>query len=220
MKNNELIKQVKEQLFPIVSVLNDKDAEIIASLKDELHDTWVKKQIFRTETEIRVSVLSDGTHPTPASKYWQAVREQSVMLDNLILGCFELRRLELKRQKLIKELESTEDEFRKKEIEIDLDENIFHKAKCEEMARDRVREIKLWSEIKSELDNGSFDTKNPNTHQVESLHQTLLNRSQTLSDKSGTAEIMNVLGPLTTMERLKKENALSHEEIKKLKNAE
>ena len=47
---------------------------------DELRDTWTKKQMFRTETEARFSVLQDNRYPTKASKYWQCVREQSVIL--------------------------------------------------------------------------------------------------------------------------------------------
>ena len=44
------------------------------------------------------------------------------------------------------------------EKQIDLDENLYGRANMEKTARDRVRELKLWSQIKSELDDGSFDT--------------------------------------------------------------
>ena len=33
---------------------------------DELRDTWTKKQMFRTETEARFSVLQDNRYPTKA----------------------------------------------------------------------------------------------------------------------------------------------------------
>ena len=71
---------VTEDLKPILSVLKEEDAKQILQLKDELADNWNKKQIFRTETEMRVSVLNDAKHPTPASKYWQSVREMSAHL--------------------------------------------------------------------------------------------------------------------------------------------
>mgnify|MGYP003704500035 CR=1 FL=1 len=218
-KEKEL-SPVNDQLFPVVSVLKEKDANAIIALKEELQDTWVKKQIFRTETEMRVSVLNDGRHPTPASKYWQAVREQSAMLDNLIAVSFDMRRNEIKRLRLLKELEAETDDLRRKEIEIDLDENLFQKAQMDQVAKDRVREIQKWSEIKSELEDGSFDAKDPNTHQAESLHRTLLNRAQTLKDSSDPSEIMNVVGPLTTMERLKQQNALTHEAVVEQKKLE
>ena len=35
----------------------------------ELRDTWTKKQVFRTETEMRMSVLQDMKYPTKAAKY-------------------------------------------------------------------------------------------------------------------------------------------------------
>ena len=57
---------VTEDLKPILNVLKQEDAQAITQLKEELTDNWSKKQIFRTETEMRISVLNDGKHPTPA----------------------------------------------------------------------------------------------------------------------------------------------------------
>jgi hypothetical protein len=48
---------ITEDLKPILSVLKEEDAQAIVTLKEELTDNWVKKQIFRTETEMRISVL-------------------------------------------------------------------------------------------------------------------------------------------------------------------
>lgn len=207
----------EERLFPVLSVLKEGDAQAVLALKADLQDTWVKKQIFRTETEMRVSVLNDGLFPTPASKYWQSVREQSAMLDNLITMSFDMRRNEIKRLKLLKKLEETTDDLERAEIEIDLDENLFAKAAMDQTAADRVREIKKWAEIKAELNDGSFDAMSPNTHQAQSLHQTLSNRAQSLGDGTSPSEVMNVIGPLQTMERLKAQNALSHEAIEEQK---
>mgnify|MGYP007000457317 CR=1 len=50
------------------------------------------------------------------------------------------------------------DDFTAEEKQIDLDENLYGRANMEKTARDRVRELKLWSQIKKELDDGSFDT--------------------------------------------------------------
>ena len=41
-----------------------------------MRDTWTKKQMFRTQTEMEFSVLNDAKYPTKAAKYWQCVREQ------------------------------------------------------------------------------------------------------------------------------------------------
>ena len=89
-------------------VLEKIDLSLVRELQSELDDTWNKKQMFRTETEMRVSVLNDIKFPTLASKYWQAIREQAVMLENLVMLSFEYRRndvkLRRKKEKLSKEL--------------------------------------------------------------------------------------------------------------------
>ena len=59
-------------------MLNKEHNKFLQELKEELVDTHDKVQIYRTETEMRYSVLNDGRFPTKASKYWQAVREQDV----------------------------------------------------------------------------------------------------------------------------------------------
>ena len=87
-----------------IEVLDQSDQKLFQTLRNELQDSWRKRQVFRTETEMRLSVLNDGKHPTSASKYWQAVREQSVFFDNLMALSFEYRRnlarLEYKEKKL------------------------------------------------------------------------------------------------------------------------
>ena len=76
----------------------------------------------------------------------------------------------------------------------------------EKTARDRVRELKLWSQIKKELDDGSFDTEYVNTHQAESYTHNLANRVKSLNSNSQPAEIINAAGPLETVKRLKTED--------------
>ena len=51
------------------NVLDPKDFKQFIALKEEIKDTWHKKQVFRTETEMRMSVLQDAKYPTKASKY-------------------------------------------------------------------------------------------------------------------------------------------------------
>ena len=196
-------------LTPVLNVLTLEDAESLLKLKNELSDTWTKKQIFRTETEMRISVLNDAHHPTDASKYWQAVREQSSHFEQLMMLSFSIRRNEIKRQKLYKKYESTTDSLKKDEIQVDLDENLFTKASLEQVAKDRIRELNLWSKLKNELDDGSFDIQNVNTHQAESLQLKLYHRANTLTEHSGMADIVNTLGSLSTLERLKEKGVIT-----------
>ena len=200
---------ITDDLKPILSVLKEEDAQAIVALKDELTDTWTKKQIFRTETEMRISVLNDGKHPTQASKYWQSVREQNAMFEALMGLSFDLRRSNIKRLKLERKLQKAideGDELKQAEIQIDMDENLYGRANMEQTAHDRVRELNTWSRIKDELDDGSFDAENVNSHQAESYRLALTNRVKALGPNAGPAEVVNAVGPLQTVQRLQKED--------------
>ena len=212
---------ITDDLKPILSVLKEEDAQAIVKLKDELTDTWTKKQIFRTETEMRISVLNDGKHPTQASKYWQSVREQNAMFEALMGLSFDLRRQEIKRLKLEKKMLKAQEEgneLKQMELQVDLDENLYGRANMEQTAHDRVRELNTWSKIKHELADGSFDDKNVNTHQAESYKLALTNRVNSLGPNAGPAEVVNAVGPLKTIERLKTNEGklLEFDEAKKL----
>ncbi len=72
------IKQLIEKETPnLTNLLSQEDVSVFKQMTEELRDTWHKKQMFRTETEARFSVLQDNPYPTKAAKYWQCVKEQS-----------------------------------------------------------------------------------------------------------------------------------------------
>jgi hypothetical protein len=209
MENNQEKREltITEDLQHILNVLKPADAQAVLVLKEELADNWNKRQIFRTETEMRISVLNDGVHPTPASKYWQSVREMGAHFDALMGMTFDMRRNEVARLKLEKDLKKAQeenDELKVIEIEIDLDENLYTKASMTQIAHDRVRELKLWSILKDELDNGTFDTTDVNQHQAHSFKSILENRVASLTEHSNPGEIVNAVGPLQTLNRLTK----------------
>tara|TARA_R110000803_G_scaffold206824_1_gene274340 strand:- start:1087 stop:1815 length:729 start_codon:yes stop_codon:yes gene_type:complete len=210
-ENNSNTKDLvaTEDLKPILSVLKSEDAQTIIALKEELTDNWTKKQIFRTETEMRISVLNDGKHPTSASKYWQSVREQSAHFDAMMGLSFDLRRSEIKRMKLERKLQKAvdaNDDLKQMEIQIDLEELMYGKANMEQVAKDRVREIATWSKIKAELNDGSFDSQNVNSHQATSYRLALQNRVESLGPNAGPAEVVNAVGPLNTVKRLQQQD--------------
>ena len=70
-------KEVKH----LMTLLDKSQVSEFKKMVPELQDTWVKKQMFRTETEMRFSVLSDNKYGTNAAKYWQSVREQNTHFD-------------------------------------------------------------------------------------------------------------------------------------------
>ena len=198
----ELVDKESDNLH---NLLDSNDVSAFKGMVDELRDTWTKKQIFRTETEMRFSVLSDLKYPTNAAKYWQCVREQNVYLEQLMTLSFDYRRNDAKIKWLEKKLQKETDEYKKECYEIDLDQKRFDKASMELTARDRMREIKLWSKLKKENDDGTFDKDNVNTHQLESYHKIMLNKKNTITAGSSQPEVFNVLGQLQTIERIKKE---------------
>jgi len=175
-----LIEKEGENLNSLLEVEDLKDFKAMTS---ELRDTWTKKQVFRTETEARFSVLQDNRYPTKASKYWQCVREQSSYLDNLMTLSFDYRRNEAKIKWLESKIESEKEEYKLTKYEIDLDEARFGKASMEKTAKHRMREIKMWSGLKKEFNDGSFNDKDVNAHQLESYGMQYAEKAKTLNAK-------------------------------------
>jgi len=200
------------------NLLEQEDLSDFKSMVDELRDTWNKKQMFRTETEARFSVLQDNRYPTKAAKYWQCVREQSSYLDNLMTLSFDYRRNEAKIKWLQGKIEKEEDDYKLTKYQIDLDEAIFGKASMEKVAKHRLREIKMWSTLKGEFNDGSFNDKDVNQHQLESYGLQYHEKAKALNDNSSEAEIFNVMGQLQSLRRIKKSGELenSYKEKEKL----
>ena len=201
------------------SLNNLLDAEDVSKFKEltgELRDTWTKKQVFRTETEMRMSVLQDAKYPTKASKYWQCVREQNVFLENLMTLSFDARRNEVKLKRLKQKLETEKDPIKRELCQIDIDEKTYSVANMQLVARDRMREIKLWSTLKKEFNDGSFDTKDVNRHQLDSYAIIMKNKAETLTSGSSQPEVFNVLGQLQSIERVKKSGEMIYNKKDKL----
>ena len=183
--------------FPMLKKEHNK---FLKELKTELEDTHNKAQKYRTETEMRYSVLNDGRFPTKASKYWQCVREQNVFYTNLRVEAYEYRKLLVEIKKLERNIANETDELELELLEIELEQKMWDKEERERHGADRVREIEHWSRIKKELDDGSFDTQNVDAHQKESLKLQLQERAKNLTPGSSQGEMINVIGPLKTID--------------------
>ena len=132
--NKRNIKELIEKEAPnLNNLLDPEEVKIFKGLTEELRDTWTKKQMFRTETEMQFSVLNDAKYPTKAAKYWQCVREQNVFLENLMTLSFEYRRAEVKIKRLQEKLEKEEDSLKKELLQIDIDEKTYQKASMQEI---------------------------------------------------------------------------------------
>lgn len=204
-----------EQLKPIQNILPTEEFEKLNAIKDEITDAWHKRQIFRTDTEARYAVLNDFKFPTNASKYWQSVREQMVHFDELVRLSFELRRNRIKLAEVEEELETAQ-KFQKQRLEVDRDELLFMIKSGEQVAKDRVREVMQWSAIKKEVNDGSFDDKDVNTHQKQSLFESVLNRARVAPKDISAEERLSINGILTMLSKEEVNQAF----IKKLKGEE
>src|SRR6056300_2008224 len=214
-----LIEKEGENLNSLLEVQDLKDFKAMTS---ELRDTWTKKQMFRTETEARFSVLQDNRYPTKAAKYWQCVREQSSYLDNLMTLSFSYRRNEAKIKWLEQKITEETDEYKLTKYEIDLDEKRYGKASMEKQAYHRMREIKMWSKLKKEFNDGSFNDKDVNQHQLESYGQQYAEKAKQLTEHSSDTDRFNLLGKLQSLQRIKKSGELlgSYEKKEQLSKPE
>jgi len=219
MSDKKDVKDIiqKEEIH-LNNLLEPQDLTDFKGMVDELRDTWTKKQMFRTETEARFSVLQDNRYPTKAAKYWQCVREQSSYLDNLMTLSFDYRRNEAKIKWLEKKIQTEEDEYKLTKYEIDLDECKFAKASMEKVAKHRMREIKMWSKLKKEFNDGSFNDKDVNAHQLESYGLQYYEKAKTLNEHSSESEKFNILGQLQSLQRIKKSGELEQNKKEELPN--
>lgn len=208
MAKENLKALIEKEGKSLNSLLEVQDLKDFKAMTSELKDTWTKKQMFRTETEARFSVLQDNRYPTKAAKYWQCVREQASYLDNLMTLSFEYRRNEAKIKWLEKKITEETDEYKLTKYEIDLDEKRYVKASMEKQAYHRMREIKMWSKLKKEFNDGSFDDKDVNQHQLESYGRQYAEKAKQLTEHSSDTDKFNVLGQLQSLQRIKKSGEL------------
>ena len=203
------VKEIIQKEEPhLNNLLEKEDLSSFKLMVDELRDTWTKKQMFRTETEARFSVLQDNRYPTKASKYWQCVREQSTYLDNLMSLSFDYRRNDAKIKWLEGKIDKEEDEYKATKYQIDLDECKFGKASMEKVAKHRMREIKMWSKLKGEFNDGTFNDKDVNQHQLESYGRQYAEKARQLTENSSDTDKFNVLGQLQSLQRIRKSGEL------------
>jgi hypothetical protein len=207
------------KLQPIESILPTEEFTQLNEIKEEIEDAWHKNQIFRTDTEARYAVLNDFKFPTKASKYWQSVREQMVHFNELTTLSFDIRRKEIDLREN-EEKRASASGFELDRLNVDRDELLYSLASAKRVAKDRVREVMQWSEIKKEVNDGSFDDKNVNSHQKESLFRSVLNRAQVAPKDISAEERLSIDGILHMLKDAPENKELVDNLTKKDKNNE
>ena len=213
-KRNIATKLETESKY-LTNILDKDDVKDFKKLIPELQDTWHKKQMFRTETEMRFSVLSDNKYPTSAAKYWQSVREQNTHFENLVHLSFDARKNEVEIKKLQRDVKKEKDPLEKELKQIELEEKLYGKAQMELVAKHRMREVATWSKLKKEFDDNNFDKKDVNTHQAHSYMLRLQHQKNTITPGTSQPEVFNVLGQIDTLERVIREKELAPPKEKK-----
>ena len=184
-------------------LITSEHRQIIDALDAEMIDAVHKRQGFRTPTEMRFSVLNDQKFPTNASKYWQAIREQSSFYEQLVYLSFRYRANEIAMKRLERDSKKLTDEFDIMDLEVQLDELLFSRENMRLEARHRVEELVEWSKIKKELVEATdFDTENVDTHQAASYLEILENRVAALLPGAGQGDVLNAVSQLNTLRRL------------------
>lgn len=193
--------QLTETPFNIIQqaeILTADDLAILNPLKNELRETFIKSQTFRTRTEMEISVLNDIKHPTPASKFWQSVREQNVMFNELVMLSYEYRKNLIKIKIIQKKIENETDDLQKELLQIEAEKKFFISKQQEKIAKDRIREIKAWSDIKDRESRymSADELMDVDNHQLISYTQRWIKQSITMGGGGSPAERQNLLGQL------------------------
>ena len=154
---NDIKKYTKLGVTKIkdVSILEKDDMSSITKLTGELQRVFEVHQQWRTETEMRFSVLNDVSFPTPASKYWQCIREQNVFWENLVQLSCDYQKTQGELELLEVEFDNIKGNYKKpnalrKIKDAEIKQKQFGLMQMRLQAHDRVREIKVWEVIKEE----------------------------------------------------------------------
>lgn len=178
-------------------ILKQDDFRSLAQMREELKDVFLHSQVFRTRTEMEVSVLNDLKFPTPDAKYWQSVREQNVMFRELVMLSYEYRKNLVKIKKLERKLKEEKDDLERELIQINIEKRKFIALNQQRVAKDRIRELKEWHEIKKNLlPKMKYSLKDVNEHQLISYTKRFVGQYMAMKDKGSPSERANLIGQL------------------------
>ena len=189
--NPDTVTERSMDIIQNTEILNDTDLQKLTDLMPVLNDIDRKNPIFRSRNQMEVSVLNPVAFPDESAKYWQCVREQHVMFQNLLDLTFEwdkvIANIELAQIDLdeIPHDKRYNARVRIKKAEIRQLQFALHNFK--RTAKDRVREIIEWERLKQKQieKDPSIDTQNANTNQLESM------KKRYVAERIISQEVMN-----------------------------
>lgn len=216
-----------ESLLGGTAFLDENDLAQLQALGPEMEDVFRHAQMWRTRTEMECSILNDHAFPTPDSKYWQAAREQNTFFGALVdlsydyrLAQVGLKRLNLKHSDLQKQLKDARNKRTDEDpamLELDLETNAIEIERqqwsilqMEHAAKDRIRELREWSEIKTELlPSLEHSLTDVNEHQLISYAKQYTHKALALDGSNvSPSERFNILGQLDKLLKVAKERGV------------
>jgi len=182
-------------LIEAAGLLQAEDAKALSMLGPELRHTFETAQVFRTPTEMRLSVLNDFKRPTADAKYWQAVREQDVFVNELVSLSYEYRKVLIDIKRLEKQLAGETDEIERESLELEIEHKQWIGQQMSRTAHHRVREIRAWSQIKAELlPQLKYGDANVDAHQLEAMRLRWMKEAALVNEHTPPADARNILG--------------------------
>ncbi len=190
-------------------IVSAGDLTALGEMAPELKENFLKVQVFRTRTEMEISVLNDLKHPTHADKYWQSVREMNVMFNELVMLSYEYRKNLVEIRQL--QVKPIADEFEHELNKIEIEKKTFIARQQERTAKARIEELKNWSEIKAReaAQMTEKELADVDNHQLVSYARRFINQSLVAGDSGSPAEKQNLRGLLvTSLDRCEKRGLL------------
>jgi hypothetical protein len=180
------------------ALLTQEDFDSLKEMAGELRDTFIKTQVFRTRTEMEISVLNDLKFPTSALKYWQSMREQNVMFTELVMLSYAYRRTLIEIKILQRDIKAESDDLEREMLKVNYDEKMFMLKGQERTAKARARELRDWSEIKAREAQcmSSADLLEVGNSQLVGYTKRWIKQSIAMGDSGSPAERQNLLGQL------------------------
>ena len=202
-----------------LEILKKEDIDKVNSELPLIQHAMVFSQKYRTETEARVSVLNNLKFPDVDSKYWQSIRELNGQSSSLVMLNYTYKEKLLDKEELELRISELEEAYKGKQsielrrLHIRLDKLSFEIAQIELEAKDRIREVGMWSKIIKELEpNLKYSNTDVNEHQLLSYAVRFIREVRTLHSHGNNitaGEVRNIVGLLsTTLEKIKEQDLL------------
>ena len=165
--NNALVSGI--DVLRGTQLVKPEDFDFLKEHTEKFEKRFRTRGIFRSKTEMIAGVLNDAEHPTPDSKYWQAIGEQNVHLTELINLSYEVKKIEADCELLAAEIEEFNEkienaknegnfiearklEAQKKKKQVELGQHQFNLTQSQKNAQERLREVKEWEGIIQQLE--------------------------------------------------------------------